>query len=325
MRAPDFWRSDNGIARLLEPFGLIVGAVTARRMARAKPYHAAAPVICVGNLTVGGTGKTPVAASIAAILEDRGRTPAILMRGYGGTLAGPVKVSAHIHGPDDVGDEALLHARTTPTWVARNRALAAPLAIAGGADVLVMDDGHQHATLAKTLSLIVVDGRYGFGNGRIMPAGPLRESIPAGLARAHAVVVMGDDAHDLAERLKGRIPVLKAHLVPGPEWGWLRGQKVVAFAGIGDPFKFFDAVAAMGARIVAVHPFDDHYDYGVADIQPILDEAFSVGAIPVTTAKDAVRLPADQRQQVNVLNIAVEWEDQPALERLLDEALATRH
>ncbi len=321
MRAPDFWWDDNGIARLLEPLGLIYGAITARRMARAKPYRATKPVICVGNLTVGGSGKTPIAASIAARLADQGRTPAILLRGYGGNLAGPVKVSAHTHTVDGVGDEALLHARRVPTWVAHKRALAAPLAIADGADVLIMDDGHQHASLAKDLSLVVVDGASGFGNGRMVPAGPLRETVSNGLARADAVVLMGDDPRNLANRLGDRLPVLRARLALGPEWRALRGQKVVAFAGIGGPDRFLNTLQAVGARVVAFHPFADHYGYAAADIESLLDEAYNLNALPVTTVKDAVRLDPDQRQQVNVLTVTAEWENTYALDKLLEKKL----
>jgi tetraacyldisaccharide 4'-kinase len=321
MRAPEFWQTDNGIARLLEPLGLIYGAVTARRL-KAAPYRASAPVISVGNLTAGGTGKTPVAASIAERLADQGRNPAILLRGYGGSLAGPIKVHSHMHTVDDVGDEALLHARKTPTWVARKRSLAAPLAIADGADVLVMDDGHQHATLAKDLALVVVDGRSGFGNGRMIPAGPLREPVLAGLARADAVVLMGDDVHALAPRLGEHCPVLKAELVPSAEAYGLRGQRVVGFAGIGDPEKFLNTLVGVGAQVIAFHPFADHYGYGASDIQPILDEAYAVGAFPVTTAKDAARLDPDQRQQVNVVTVSVQWADEAALDRLLAKALS---
>lgn len=319
MRAPDFWYDDSGLGRLLEPVGLIYGAVTARRIARTTPIRASKPVICVGNLTVGGTGKTPIAASIAARLSDQGRTPAILLRGYGGSMAGPVKVSAHSHTVDEVGDEALLHARAGATWVARKRSLAAPLAIADGADVLIMDDGHQHPSLAKDLSLVVVDGVSGFGNGRIVPAGPLREPVAAGLKRADAVVLMGEDPRNLAARFAERLPVLRAHLALGPEWQALRGQKVVAFAGIGGPERFLNTLQAVGARVVAFHPFGDHYGYAAADIETILDEAYNLNALPVTTVKDAVRLDPDQRQQVNVLTIKAAWEDSDALDALLDK------
>ena len=322
MHAPEFWRTDNVLARFLEPFGQIVGAVTTGRVARAKPLRVDAPVICVGNLSVGGTGKTPVAASIAARLRSRGKSPAILMRGYGGRLKGPVRVDDFVHTAEDVGDEALLHALTTPVWVARNRALGALDAIKGGADVLVMDDGHQHTTLAKDLSLVVVDGPTGFGNGRITPAGPLREPAESGLARAHAVILMGPDPHHLEEGLAKHAPVLRAHLAPGPEWRHLQGRKVVGFAGIGNPEKFFHALHAAGAQVVAFHPYSDHYGYAGADIQTILDEAFAVDALPVTTVKDAVRLSPDQRQQVNTLSVDVEWEDPAALDRLMDSAIS---
>lgn len=321
MHPPDFWRTDNPLARLLDPIGQIVGTVTARRAARPPVLQADAPVICIGNLTTGGTGKTPAVASIVRRLKARGRAPAVLIRGYGGRLKGPVRVDRDQHTVDDVGDEALLHAGNGPTWVARRRSDAARAALAGGADTLVMDDGHQHASLAKDLSLVVVDGRAGFGNGRVVPAGPLREPVAGGLARAQAAVVMGDAPSGLTRFLGKRLPVLRAHLAPGPEWLRLRGQRVVAFAGIGDPQKFHASLVAVGAVVAAFHPFDDHYAFRATDIQPILDEAYGIDALPVTTAKDAVRLDPDQRQQVNVLPIDVTWEDPDALDALLDEAL----
>ena len=321
MRAPKFWQTDNGLSRLLSPIGAILGAVTAGRIARAKPVRVGVPVVCVGNLTAGGTGKTPVAAAIAARLAARGLAPTILLRGYGGRKqTTPLRVDPWQHTVADVGDEALLHARTFPAFVSPLRDRAALAAIADGATALVMDDGHQNPGLAKDLSLVVVDGISGFGNGRIMPAGPLREDITDGLARADAAIVMGDDPRDLASKLAQRLPVLRAHLAPGPEYKMLRGQRVVAFAGIGDPGKFFRALAAAGAQVVAKRVFDDHHEFDAADIQPILDEAFELGALPVTTSKDAVRLSPDQRQQVNVLTVTAEWEDASALDRLLDRA-----
>ena len=321
MRAPKFWRTDNALSRFLEPFGHIVGVITTRRMNKAKPLRVDVPVICVGNLSVGGTGKTPIAASIAANLSNRGKNPAILMRGYGGRLKGPTRVEASIHTINDVGDEALLHTATAPVWVARNRALSALSAIKSGADTLIMDDGHQHNTLAKALTFLVIDGYAGFGNGRITPAGPLREPAESGLARAQVAILMGPAPHRIEEGLAKHIQVLRARLAPGPEWRHLQGRKVIGFAGIGDPEKFLNTLNAAGAHVVAFHPFSDHYGYVDADIQSILDEAFAVDALPVTTEKDAIRLSLDQRQQVNILTVGVEWEDKTKLDRLLDSII----
>lgn len=322
MRAPEFWRSDNGIARLLEPFGLAYAAAGAWRIAHAKPERAPMPVICVGNLVAGGAGKTPVALSLTSMLQARGLAVHFLTRGYGGTERGPLQVDPARHVPDDVGDEALLLAMTAPTTVSRDRVAGARACI--GADVIIMDDGHQNPTLTKDISLVVVDGGYGFGNGRILPAGPLREPIRVGLARASAVVVMGKDTAGVANRVPRNVPILFAHLTPGPEVEIIRDRKVVAFAGIGQPEKFFSMLRAEGAQVVAKHPFADHYPYAEADVQPILDEAYELGAIPVTTAKDAVRLPNDQRRQMTVLTVTVAWEDESALELVLESVIRSR-
>lgn len=318
MQPPDFWQTDGGLARLLDPIGRAVGAITTRR-ARALPQaRVSAPVVSIGGLTVGGSGKTPIAMSVAARFRARGRWPAIVLRGYGGSETGPLAVDLAEHTVSAVGDEALLHAVHAPTWVARSRVAGANAAIAAGANIVVLDDGHQHPGIARDLSFVVVDGRTAFGNGRIFPAGPLRETVADGLARADAVVIVGEDARGLTKRFAPLLPVLHADMVPGPEHAALRGRRVVAFAGIGEPRKFFATLRDFGAQVVATHPFGDHYAYDVTDVQPILDEAFAIGAIPVTTAKDAVRLAPDQRQQVNVLSIEIAWRDEAALERLLD-------
>jgi tetraacyldisaccharide 4'-kinase len=313
MRAPEFWRTQNGFARLLEPAGLLYAAAGRLRRARTTPYRPGIPVVCVGNIVAGGAGKTPVCLSLSHALSGAH----FLTRGYGGSERGPLAVDSNRHTPEEVGDEALLLAGQAPTWVARERPKGAALAEAGGARCLIMDDGHQNPTLSKDLSLVVVDGGYGFGNRRVLPAGPLREPLAEGLARADAVVLMGQDTTGVTRRLPAGLPVLRAHLEPGREALRLRGQTVVAFAGIGRPEKFFATLVALGARVVAAHPFADHFPYRHDDIQPILDEAFQLGAIPVTTAKDAVRLPPDQRQQVDVVPVTVRWDDPAALLSLL--------
>lgn len=317
MQAPEFWQSGGPLARILEPFGLLYGAVTLWRLRHGHPARVPVPVLCVGNVVAGGVGKTPV------VLDLLGRLPGThaLLRGYGGSERGPLRVEAARHTFETVGDEALLLAERAPTWVARDRAAGAACAAAAGASVIVMDDGYQNPSLAKDLSLVVVDGVAGFGNRRIIPAGPLREPLAGAFARADAVVLMGPDAAGVVRRLErlgyGHLPVLRAALVPGAAAARMAGRKVVAFAGIGRPAKFFGALRDLGAQVVATHPFADHYPYAPADIQPILDEAFQLGATPVTTAKDAVRLPLDQRQQVDVLGVSVAWEDEAALEALL--------
>lgn len=314
MKTPGWWSSEGPVSRLLDPFGVLYGAATAWRLKHGRPWRAPVPVLCVGNVTAGGAGKTPVCQDLLR------RLPGMqgLLRGYGGEEAGPLQVDPDRHRYHQVGDEALLLAQVAPTWVSRDRAAGARAMAEAGAQGIVMDDGLQNPSLYKDVSLMVVDGGFGFGNRRVIPAGPLREPLRQVWDRVQAVVILGDDTSGVEKRLPRGIPRLRAQVVPGPEAGALRGQRVVAFAGIGRPEKFFLTLRRLGADVVAMHPFADHYPYAPADVQPILDEAFQLGAIPITTAKDAVRLPPDQRGQVNVLTIGVQWEDEIALNAVLD-------
>jgi tetraacyldisaccharide 4'-kinase len=273
------------------------------------------PVLCVGNLVAGGAGKTPVVLSLAARLGARGRAVHILSRGYGGSLAGPVRVDPARHSAAEVGDEPLLLAQAAPTWVARDRARGGRAAAEAGAALLLLDDGLQNPGIAKDLSLLVVDGGYGFGNGRVLPAGPLRESLAAGLARADAVVLMGDDRAGVGALL-GAKPVLRARLV-AERAGQFAGRPVVAFAGIGRNAKFFDTLAGTGARLVARHGFPDHHRYRAAELDRLGAEAEAAGALLVTTAKDAARLAPAWRARVAVLHVAVAWQDEAMLDALL--------
>ncbi|MSO98718.1 MAG: tetraacyldisaccharide 4'-kinase [Rhodospirillaceae bacterium] len=317
MRAPDFWTEDVGLARLLEPFGRIYGAITTARASRTNVAHAPVPVISVGGLTVGGAGKTPVAMALVGRLKAKGERPAVVLRGYGGTLKGPVRVDTALHTVTDVGDEALLHAAQCPTWVARKRILGARAAAESGATVVLLDDGHQTPGIHKDMRIVVIDGTNPFGNGYIFPAGPLRENPNDALGRADAVVLMGEDNENLLPRLPKEVLQLRADFIPDQAAGALNGRAVVAFAGIARPEKFLATLQSVGAHIASRHWFEDHEPFGPADIQPILDEAFAINAIPVTTAKDAVRLTPDQRQQVNVVSVAVKWRDEAAVDRLL--------
>ncbi|HWB48286.1 MAG TPA: tetraacyldisaccharide 4'-kinase [Stellaceae bacterium] len=321
MRAPDFWHETAGaagnlLAGLLTPVGVALDAAGRLRRAVVRPYRAPVPVICVGNLVAGGSGKTPVALSLAAILAARGVEPAVVTRGYGGRLAGPVRVDPRRHDAAAVGDEALLAAAVVPCWVARDRAAGVRAAVADGARAIILDDGFQNPHVAKDLSLVVVDAAYGFGNGRLIPAGPLRETIAAGLARADALVVVGDAASRAASRLPTDRPVLRAVLEPAGKTP-PPPAPVIAFAGIGRPEKFFATLRAHGVDVAAAHGFPDHHRYTPADLAALRRETAARQARLVTTRKDWVRLPAADRGDIDVLDVALRWRDGAALDALL--------
>lgn len=316
MRPPEFWRKRGAASTLLLPAAWIYAAATARRVRR-KGWRAPVPVISVGNLGVGGAGKTPVALALARRLIAAGRAPHFLTRGYGGRQAGPLRVDPARHAHRDVGDEALLLARLAPTWVARRRAPGALAAVAAGAGCIVMDDAHQNPDVAKDLSLVVVDGGYGFGNRRVIPAGPLREPVAAGLARADAAILVGDDRAGARARL-GALPTIEARLVPDEAAvAALAGRKVVAFCGIGRPDKFFDTVTAMGATLVEALPFPDHHVFTPDDVMLAVELAARAGAVPVTTEKDFVRLPDEARPMVTPVPVRLDFADEAAIAALL--------
>ncbi|HEY0281302.1 MAG TPA: tetraacyldisaccharide 4'-kinase [Rhizomicrobium sp.] len=323
MRAPSFWDRRDFWSRLavaaLAPFGWLYSASVAWKARSATPYRPGIPVICVGNLTVGGTGKTPIAIAIARALTARGRRPFFLSRGYGGMLHGPILVEPDHHA-GDVGDEPMLLADAAPVVVSRDRGEGAQLAEARGADVIVMDDGHQNFTLAKDMSLVVVDAEQQFGNGFVLPAGPLREFVSQGLARADAVVIVGDGGPALTN-YSG--PILRAHLthVDTPD---LAGRRVVGFAGIGRPEKFFRSLRAFGAEIVATKRFGDHHIYTPSEIARLKATAREAGALLVTTEKDYVRMTEVEREGITVLPIRAAIDNGKALELLLDRLCASR-
>jgi tetraacyldisaccharide 4'-kinase len=309
MRAPEFWKERGPVATLLAPLGALYGASVAWKARHARPHHAKARVVCIGNLTAGGSGKTPVALAIGARLQAGGHKIFFLTRGYGGSARGPAQVSAD-HDANQVGDEALLLARTAPTIVARDRAQGSADADARGADILVMDDGHQNFTLAKDLSIVVVDGESGFGNGLMIPAGPLRESVSQGLARADAVVIMGDGNPGLNGY---RGPVLRARLLSDGDT--LKGQHVFAFAGIGRPEKFVASLARSGAIVTGAQFFADHHFFQDSEITAL--KAKAGGARLVTTEKDFVRLGEKNRTGIATLPVRAVFENEAALDQLL--------
>jgi tetraacyldisaccharide 4'-kinase len=251
-------------------------------------------------------------------LIARGWQPHLLSRGYRGRLPGPLRVDPARHDAGAVGDEALLLAQVAPTWCARDRVACARAAVAAGADLLIMDDGLQSPWLHQDLALLVVDGAFGFGNRRLLPAGPLREPLAAGFARASAIVQLGDDEVGLDDLLPRRLFRLHGRLRAGPDAPDLQGRRVVAFASIGRPEKFFRSLAEAGALLVARHAFADHHRYRRREVQALLDEAVAKDALCVTTAKDRVRLPADLRASITILPVTVSWRDPAALAQVLD-------
>jgi len=318
MHAPDFWAEDGTLATLLAPLGAGYDLAGRLRRALVPSVSADIPVICVGNLVAGGAGKTPVVLALVEALAARGAAVHCLSRGYRGRTPGPRRVEAARDSAAEVGDEALLLARAAPSWVARDRAAGARAAIAAGAQVLVLDDGFQNPALAKDLSLVVVDGAYGFGNRRVMPAGPLRETVARGLARADAVVLLGRDERNLGVALGSGLPVLTAKIAPRPGSESLAGRKTLAFAGIGRPEKFFATLVELGAELAETRAFPDHHPYSAGELQGLRERAQALGAALVTTEKDAVRLTPEQRDGIEVLAVAVAWDDPAALQALLD-------
>ena len=304
MRAPEFWKNRGPLAQLLRPLGWLYGMSVAWKAATARPYKCAVPVICVGNLTAGGSGKTPIAMAVAVLLQNRGAGDVFfLTRGYGGSAEGPLLVSRQ---PSVmVGDEGLMLARIAPTVMAKNRPAGALFAIRQGASVIVMDDGHQNFTLAKNLSLVVVDD---LGNGLMIPAGPLREKVTQGLARADAVIAMNDDP------LPGFTgPVIRARLVA--DGAAFAGRRVFAFAGIGRPEKFAASLKESGAIVTGAKFFPDHHAYGDAEIARL--RARAGDAALVTTQKDFVRLDAAQRRGIAVLPVTAMFDQPQLLDRIL--------
>lgn len=323
MRPPTFWDAPPdkpGLwARMLSPLGWLYAGLTAWRLRQGEPVQVGVPVICVGNVNAGGTGKTPTVIALMQILSDMGKTAHVVSRGYGGSLDGPIQVDPRRHTADDVGDEPLLLAAFGTVWVSKDRAQGAKIAKNAGAEVILMDDGLQNPSLAKDLSLIIVDATRGFGNGRCIPAGPLREPVSAAMARADLVLSIGpdDSQANFTNTWQSyiRLPHLTGHLMPlqtGMDW---EGLRCLAFAGIGHPEKFFRTLRDLGADIVETRALEDHQPLTQTILARLEKDAQAARAQLVTTEKDAVRLPQSYRMKVLTLPVRLIIPDDTALKQ----------
>lgn len=331
MREPAFWRRQSSLlSRLLMPVGALYGAIAARRLTRTG-LRAGVPVICVGNYHVGGAGKTPTVMALDGILRSLGEMPVVLSRGYGGRLHGPVRVDPHRHAAADVGDEPLMMARTIPVIVSRQRGEGVAPARTLGASVILMDDGFQNPALAKDISLIVIDGDRGLGNGQVFPAGPLRARLSPQLARTDALVIVGFGA--AADEVEVRVkaqggPVLRARVVPDDvSVAALRGRRVLAFAGIGDPPRFFRSLRACGIDVVAERAFPDHHPFSQRDVADLQAAGEQDGLTLVTTEKDLARLRNNESlaafaQTVVPFAVKLAFDDEQLLRSFLTDRLS---
>jgi len=324
MREPGFWHGPASLnSHLLKPLGALYGAVAARRLQR-RGLNAGVPVLCVGNYHVGGAGKTPTVLALAKLLGELGETPVVLSRGYGGQLRGPVRVDPGRHAASDVGDEPLMLAGHLPVVVSRKRADGVPLARSRGATVILMDDGFQSPAIVKDASLIVIDSERGLGNGQVFPAGPLRAPLRPQLARTDALIIVGDGAAAaaVAAEIAGQgKPVLRAHLKPDEaQAASLRGKRVLAFAGIGDPTRFFNTLRASGIDVASQRAFADHHPYSQGEIESLITEAKRDGLTLVTTEKDLARL-RDKAQPIVPFAVTLEFDDPVLLRKFVADRL----
>jgi len=316
MKAPAFWYKPPGfMAALLFPLSLFWQMGTGVRRWLATPYRAKKPVICVGNLVAGGAGKTPSALAIALVLQQAGKSPVFVTRGYGGEMQGPIQVDPGRHSARDVGDEALLLACVAPTFIGRDRAAAIMEAEKHGSHI-VLDDGLQNPHILSDLGFLVIDGEAGLGNGYVIPAGPLRETLTMAMTRVTAVIIVGGrDDHRIKERMQ--CPMIRTEWHPDLPDDFPRGDIFFAFAGIGRPQKFYATCSTAGLTLAGTMDFPDHHIFSDSDLTKLRGDAEACGARLLTTEKDYVRLPHDFRKTVTVFSARLEFDDAAAIKRLL--------
>lgn len=312
LSSPKFWNDENSrLVKMLSPLSKVYSFVSNARLNSVTPEKAAVPVVCVGNVVLGGAGKTPTVEFVCNTLREKFSTPHILTAGYGGYLKNVVRVDTRLHSYLQVGDEALLSARVAPTWVGRNRVNSGKAAVSAGADVLIMDDGFQNNSLEKNLKILVVDAKQGFGNGHLFPAGPLRESARSGIHKSDMVLVIGEKNVELEERIRSldaSIPIFNAKMeVVEPLE--VENNRVIGFCGLGYPPKFKKTLADCGYNIIDFVAFSDHHPYTITEIQKLIGAAKSVGARLVTTMKDYVKVPEVFKNEMSVIKIKLTTED----------------
>ncbi|MEB3702824.1 Tetraacyldisaccharide 4'-kinase [Candidatus Bealeia paramacronuclearis] len=311
LKAPKFWYERPGfLSWALSPLGFIYGIIEAGLGILRHPEKCELPVISIGNLVMGGSGKTPTTIALVALLKEIGHTPHIITRGYGGKARGPIRVDPKIHAYHEVGDEPLLLAKAAPTWVDHLRVNAARLAKEEGATILLLDDAHQNRKLKKDLSLIVVDGKQKFGNGFVFPSGPLREFFGRGMARAEGIIWVSKENENFSK------PTFHAKLKPQYEVS-LKNSPLIAFSGLGFNQKFLATLKEEGFQVLYFKEFPDHHPYHEKDLEHLLNFAHNKGAKLVTTAKDEVRLPESYRNQLDIINVGIEFENPEELKSWL--------
>ena len=316
MRAPAFWHHPNAIAAALSPLAWLYRFACKYKQRSTLEWKASVPVVCVGNVVAGGAGKTPLVLLLATYLHQKGIKAFVVSRGYGGALAGPVRVDHARHTAADVGDEPMLIAGHAPCVVAKDRKAGIELAIAAGAEIIVFDDGLQNFTVSKQCSLLVIDGEYGLGNGRLIPAGPLRETLADALMRVQGVVLMGEDKRGIKEKIAGKVPLLQATLETAHAEHYA-GKNYVAFAGIGRPEKFFTTLRQTGAVVKESFSFADHHVFSETELKRLAEKAARHQAILITTEKDFSRLPHAWQKQVKILPVTLRPENKESFEKLL--------
>jgi tetraacyldisaccharide 4'-kinase len=314
LKSPNFWRKDDGVlVKLLTPISKAYALASSMRMGNTIPETATVPVICVGNVVIGGSGKTPTVGLVCDILKSNEHHPHILSSGYGGYLKNVVKVDPAMHSYLQVGDESLLSANVVTTWIGKNRVNAAKAATLAGADVLVVDDGFQNNSLVQNLKIMVVDSGQQFGNERLFPAGPLRETVEAGIKKADVILIIGDKNEHLVSRIQktdnnARICYAKAVVMEKDMFD--RGEKVIGFCGLGYPEKFRKTLSEIGFDIKDFIIFADHHPYTITESQKLIKAARNAGAKLVTTMKDYVKVPDVFKHEITVINIKLQLEDE---------------